>query len=426
MSPAPNNLRRVLLYSHDTYGLGHLRRNLAIAKRLLEHRPSLRVLLMTGSSVAERFPLPRGLMVLRLPPVVKVGAGEYRARDQRWGFDLARRARTAIMSDAAQRFRPDVFLVDHAPQGMKGELLPVFATLRRTSPGTRIVIGLRDVLDEPATVRANWSEQGVYETLESIFDRVLVYGSQDVFDVVGAYGLPPVVAAKLEYCGYVCRPLAPAPAPSARPEGGPFVLGTAGGGGDGAEVLTATLAASTALGVRSLVVTGPLMDAAERFELARRAEQGSRAEVVEFVPDLASAARQASAVVTMGGYNTLCEMVSAGVPTVVVPRVHPRREQAIRAELFSQRGAVSTVVPGPGLAERMEEALAAALAAGPRQGPSPIDLGGLERLDAAVERTAERHGAERHGPDKHGPRGRPRQLQREQPRRRRQRDGRRY
>ena len=398
MSPAPNNLRRVLLYSHDTYGLGHLRRNLAIAKRLLEHRPSLRVLLMTGSSVAERFPLPRGLMVLRLPPVVKVGAGEYRARDQRWDFDLARRARTAIMSDAAQRFRPDVFLVDHAPQGMKGELLPVFATLRRTSPGTRIVIGLRDVLDDPATVRANWSEQGVYETLESVFDRVLVYGSQDVFDVVAAYGLSPAVAAKLEYCGYVCRP--PVPASSARPEGGPFVLGTAGGGGDGAEVLTATLAASTALGVRSLVVTGPLMGPAERFELTRRAEQASHADVVEFVPDLAGAARQASAVVTMGGYNTLCEMVSTGVPTVVVPRVHPRREQAIRAELFSQRGAVSTVMPGPGLAERMEEALAAALAAGPRQGPSPIDLGGLDRLDAAVEHGAERHGAERHGAER--------------------------
>jgi predicted glycosyltransferase len=393
MSPVPNSLRRVLLYSHDTYGLGHLRRNLAIARRLLEQRPGLRVLLMTGSSVAERFPLPRGLMVLRLPPVVKVGAGEYRPRDERWDFDLARRARTAIMSDAARRFRPDVFLVDHAPQGMKGELLQVFATIRSTLPATRIVLGLRDVLDDPETVRKNWSEQGVYETLETAFDRVLVYGSQDVFDVVGAYGIPPAVAAKLEYCGYVCRP--PVPEPSAHQRGAPFVLGTAGGGGDGAEVLTSTLVASAALGVPSLVVTGPLMGAEERLQLARRTGTGSGAEVVEFVPDLAASARQAIAVVTMGGYNTLCEMVSTGVPTVVVPRVHPRREQAIRAELFSRVGAVSAVMPGPGLGDRLQEALEKALSSGPRRGPVAIDLGGLDRVDAALENEAEKTSEDR-------------------------------
>lgn len=393
MSPSPDSLRRVLLYSHDTYGLGHLRRNLAIARRLLEARPGLRVLLMTGSSVAERFPLPRGLMVLRLPPVVKVGAGQYRPRDQRWDFDLARRARTAIMSDAARRFRPDVFLVDHAPQGMKGELLEVFATIRSTLPATRIVLGLRDVLDEPATVRKNWSEQGVYETLETVFDRVLVYGSQDVFDVVGAYGIPPAVAAKLDYCGYVCRP----PARPALDDqgGGRFVLGTAGGGGDGAEVLTSTLVASAAIGVPSLVVTGPLMGPNERLEIAQRAGAGRGADVVEFVPDLAASARRASAVVTMGGYNTLCEMVSTGAPTLVVPRVHPRREQAIRAELFSRLGAVSTVMPGPALAERLQAALEVALAAGPRQGPVPIDLGGLDRVDAALENEAEKRSEDR-------------------------------
>lgn len=381
-----SSLRHVLLYAHDTYGLGHLRRNLAIAGRLLAHRPGLQIVLMTGSPVAERFILPRGLTLVRLPPVVKVGAEDYRPRDPRWSIDLVRRARSAIMADAARRFRPDVFLVDHAPQGMNGELLPVFAALRSASPSTRIVLGMRDVLDDPASVRRTWFEQRAYETLETVFDRVVVYGSSNLFDVVSGYGMSPAVAAKLTYSGYICRPTG-----CIRPSfsaGGAFVLGTAGGGGDGTEVLSATLAASAALGVASLVVTGPLMDAHDRLALAAQAAGDPRAEVVEFVADMGSVMDRAGAVVSMGGYNSLCEIAARGIPTVVVPRMQPRREQAIRAELFARRGVVSVVAPGADLDSRLGRALGAALAAGRRHGPSLLDLGGLDRVDQILETEA--------------------------------------
>jgi len=386
VNPTGSDLRRVLLYAHDTYGLGHLRRNLAIAGRVLEDRPGLQVVLMTGSSEAERFALPRGLSLVRLPPVVKMGAEDYRPRDQRFDIDLVRRARSSIMADTARRFRPDVFLVDHAPQGMKGELLPVFATLRAASPDSRIVLGLRDMLDDPASVRKNWSEQHTYETMETVFDRILVYGSADLFDVGAAYGLSSAVAAKLTYCGYVCRPTERS-GPGTK-QGQAFVLGTAGGGGDGTEALSATLAASAALGLSCLVVTGPLMSDADRLALAGQAAPDPGAKVVQFIPDLSDAMRQARAVVTMGGYNTLCELVAAGTPTVVVPRTHPRREQAIRAELFARRGVVSVVTPGADLDARLQEALAAALAAGRRGGPGGLDLHGLDHVDAALEAEA--------------------------------------
>lgn len=385
MSTPATALRRILLYSHDTYGLGHLRRNLAIAERLLKNRPGLQVVLMSGSTVAGRFRLPQGVTLVPIPPVVKVGAEQYKPRDSRFDIDLVRRARSAIMVDAAARLRPDVLLVDHAPQGMKSELLPVYSALRRTSPATRIVLGLRDVLDDPVRVRDTWASQGVYDTLASVFDRIVVYGSADLFDVVEAYGLGGTVSSRLVYCGYVCR-ARDHRVPAAGGAG--YVLGTVGGGGDGAEVLAATVAASSALRVRSLAVTGPLMSPADRSRLERQAGGDPGASLAEFIPDLGQSIRGAGAVVTMGGYNTLCELVSSGTPTVVVPRTRPRREQAIRAELFAGRGALSVVAPGPALATRLRAAIAAALAAGPRRGPSPIDLGGLDRLDEVVEAEA--------------------------------------
>jgi predicted glycosyltransferase len=340
---------------------------------------------MTGSPVAERFATPAGLTVVRLPPVVKVGNEDYRSRDPRWSIDLVRRTRSAIMIDTARRFRPDVFLVDHAPQGMKQELLPVYEVIRLSSPATRIVLGLRDVLDEPVRVRENWSALKAYDTLETVFDRILVYGSAELFDVVTSYGLSCDVAAKLTYCGYISRPANRRVAQS--PEEG-FVLGIAGGGGDGAVALSATLEASAALRRASLVVTGPLMSESDRRALENQAALDPRATVTEFIADLDEAMSRASAVVTMGGYNSLCELVANGVPTIVIPRIHPRREQAIRADLFHDLGVVSVVAPGEGLAERLRASLADTLAVGRREESRGLDLNGLEQIDAALEAEA--------------------------------------
>ncbi|HUY60602.1 MAG TPA: glycosyltransferase [Candidatus Dormibacteraeota bacterium] len=398
-------LRSILLYAHDTYGLGHLRRNLAIADHLLRAHPGLQAVLMSGSPVAERFTLPAGLSLVHLPPVVKVGPERYRPRDQRLDLRLVRRARTAIMADVARRLRPDVFLVDHAPQGMRGELLPVFDALRQASPATRIVLGLRDVLDDPATVRRTWTADGVYRTLDEVFDRILVYGSAGLLDLGAAYGLPPRVAAKVSYCGYLARPAAAA----TRPNPATVVVGTAGGGGDGAEMLAATLTACRALSLPSLVVTGPLMAPADRRALEAQAATDPRARALEFVSDLAATITGASAVVTMGGYNTLCELVRSGVPTVVVPRVQPRREQAIRAQLFAGRGLVQVVEPGRDLAARLEPALSAALAAGRRATPADLDLDGLPRLAGILEEEAARSRLARQVPERTEP-ARPRVL----------------
>jgi len=385
-------LRRLLLYAHDTYGLGHLRRNLAIATHLLRTTEQLQIVLVSGSPVAARFPIPPGLSLVSLPPVVKVAPEEYASRDGQVSFGIVSRARAAIIADVARRFQPDALLVDHAPQGMKGELLPTFDVLRRHVPETRIVLGLRDVLDDPATVRRTWAAQGVLDTLEEVYHRILVYGSRDLLDVGTAYGIPARLRSRISYCGYVARG-AEALVPGVPGGGvdlprGAYVLGTAGGGEDGVAVLRATLRAAAALDVECLLVTGPLMPEHIRSELAAEATSAGRSRVVEFVTDLERVMAQASAIVTMGGYNTLCEAVVTGVPTVVVPRTWPRQEQAIRAAMFADRGLVRVVDPGEGLEERLAISLGAAMRDGARSA-MPIDLDGARRVrDALLDEVA--------------------------------------
>lgn len=367
-----------MLYSHDTYGLGHLRRNLRIAGHLLASAPDLQIVLVSGSPVADYFPTPAGLTIVKLPSVRKVGAEQYRPLDSRLDIGLVRRTRTAIMVDVVRRFRPDVLLVDHSPAGMNGELLDVFSTLKQHSPATRLVLGLRDILDDGATVVRTWTEQQIYGLLADVYDQIVVYGSQDVFDVGSEYRLPASLGERLVYAGYIApgRPQGHSNADGAHSED-PYLLATAGGGGDGVAVLAAAMEAGAALGMATTVVAGPLVDEGAFGALHADAEKVPGVELVKFHPRLHSAMAGATAVVTMGGYNSLCEAISAGVPTVVVPRSAPRLEQTIRARIFAERGLVSTVPAGPDLGARVARAVHAATSPRTRR---PIDLGGLDRL----------------------------------------------
>ena len=73
---APSDVRRrALLYSHDTFGLGHLRRARTIASALTERDPGLAALILTGSPIAGRFDFPDRVDHVRLPGVVKLADG---------------------------------------------------------------------------------------------------------------------------------------------------------------------------------------------------------------------------------------------------------------------------------------------------------------------------------------------------------------
>jgi len=388
MTPT-TRLSRVLLYSHDTYGLGHLRRNLVIATELLNGPRPPQVVLASGSPVIDQVPRPPGLICVQLPPVVKTGDDEYRAIDPTMSLSLVRRARTAVLLDVVRRWTPDVLLVDHAPQGMKGEMLPVFDELPRVSPGTKVVLGMRDILDEPARVQQAWRDAGVYETLTSAYDRILVYGDRTVFDLVREYRIPPVVADRVEYCGYVTgdRTQLSVPPPGL-PQGTDYVLGTIGGGGDGSELLVAAARAAVRSGMAAVLCTGPLMAPSDRAWVVAATRDLPSVVVVDHLREPVAVAAGARCVVTRGGYNSLCELVRGGVPTIVVPRTWPRREQQLRAEAFESRGLVCRVdEDGPDLEGRLADAIASATAST----PSPavhLDLDGRHRVVAALRRVA--------------------------------------
>ncbi len=181
--------RKLMLYSHDTYGLGHLARTLTLAGYLRSRWPATSQLIVTGSPLAHHFRLPEDADYVKLPSVVKVAADHYEARSLVLRFEEVRALRSEILVGVARHFAPDALIVDNVPAGLEGELKPALHHLKEASPSTRLVLGLRDIVDDAPRVRRAWTRDGVYELLEEVYDLVLVYGDREVYDTVAEYGL---------------------------------------------------------------------------------------------------------------------------------------------------------------------------------------------------------------------------------------------
>lgn len=380
------------LYSHDSYGLGHLRRNLTLAHSFRARWPRAAQLMVSGTPLTQACVPPDGADCLKLPAVVKVGDGDYASRTLPLSFQTIRDLRRDVILSAVRRFHPDVFLVDHAPAGLEGELVPALYHLKRAAPRTRLVLGLRDIIDEAKRVRRTWAREGIHELLDDVYDLILVYGERDLYDAVGEYGFSPKAAAKTRYTGYL-RASPPARAPEElraelRLQTGRLVLATAGGGGDGYRLLKTAIHAqrlrSGGQAFDLLLVGGPLMPDERLRGLADLIPAGGAVRMTEFLADMASHVAAADVVVSMGGYNSVCELISLERPAIVVPRVDPRKEQLIRAELLSRRGLVEMIHPAELTPLALREGIDELLGGGQRRG-SRLNLDGLSTVGNLFE-----------------------------------------
>ncbi|MFN7915355.1 MAG: glycosyltransferase [Vicinamibacterales bacterium] len=386
-APAPP---RVLFYSHDSFGLGHIRRTLSLCDAVRRRYDDASLLVLTGSSAVSSLPMPTGVDWVKLPCVTKSDDGEYRSRYLPIGFDAVRAVRREIIYSAAQAYRPSLMFVDNVPLGLKGELRRTLESVRRWNPDVRVVLTLRDILDDPRRTIDTWKREGTAESIERFYDDVVVYGSPDVFDFVREYELPQALAARCHYAGYIRRePQGNVPELKARlaPAGERLVLVTVGGGGDGHRLIHEYLAGLDGAGpagigthVRSLVVCGPEMAAAERQQIRTRYAHRHDISIIDFTPDLVTTMAAADVVVGMGGYNTICEILSLAKPAVIMPRTRPRLEQWIRCSRLADLGLLRVVDPEGDAAAALVEAVRAALQAPPPE-TSRLDLSGLSTLD---------------------------------------------
>lgn len=380
---------RVLIYSHDTFGLGHLRRCRTIAHSLVENHKNLSVLILSGSPIIGSFDFRARVDFVRVPGVIKLRNGEYTSLNLHMDIEDMLDLRASIIRHTAASFDPDIFIVDKEPLGLRGEVKATLEMLK--SRGTRLVLGLRDVMDEPKLLAPEWQRKNVMPALEDLYDDIWVYGLPQICNPLEGMELTPKVQSKMVYTGYL--PRRPGTAASVSlPEitQRPFLLVTTGGGGDGEGLIDWVLKAYESdplLPYPALLALGPFMPPELQASFHERAARLSRVEAITFDPHFENLMASAAGVVAMGGYNTFCEVLSLDKRAIIVPRRVPRLEQTIRAERAAELGLVQMMADD---GERDAAAMAAALRRMPRQTrPSEVVVPGLLEGLTNVNRLAE-------------------------------------
>jgi predicted glycosyltransferase len=337
---------RILMYSHDTFGLGHLRRCRAIAHELVGAFKGVHVLIVSGSQIAGAFDFKARVDFVKIPSVIKLYNGEYTSIGEHIDIQETIEWRRRIIRSTAESFEPDIFIVDKEPLGLKRELLPTLQFLKNR--GCRLIVGLRDVLDDEELLASEWARHDVLRQIDRFYDDIWIYGPEGFWNPLQGLSLPKGLEHRFTYTGFLRRDLPLRPAVHDLPLPEHFLLVMAGGGGDGGALMRAAIRARAVAPDRHLpyvMVLGPFMGADERAEIRALAAEASDIHVIDFINQPETLMTRAQGIVGMAGYNTFCEILSFDKPAMLVPRVAPRREQLIRAQRAAELDLVDALLP---------------------------------------------------------------------------------
>ncbi len=346
---------KLMVYSHDAFGLGNIRRMLAICEHLLDEIPQLSILLLSGSPMLQGFRLPKGLDYIKLPCLNRGNTGEVAVKYLGMSIDKTVKLRSELILSAAVNFQPDIFLVDKKPYGIKNELKKTVNYLHKKLPQSKLLLLFRDILNTPEKTIDEWQKNNYSEIIDKFYQLLLIIGSQEIFDFSQEYQLLAKLADKAHFCGYIRRPQGNKTSQIVRQElqlkvEDKLVLVTPGGGEDGYLLVKTYLQGQELLKnhqhcIKSLVFCGPEMPTEQKQELYKLADKYPQVKIREFTDDLMSYVSAADAVVSMGGYNTICEILSAEKPAIIVPRIKPSQEQFIRSQRMHDLGLLKSIHP---------------------------------------------------------------------------------
>ncbi|MCG3158321.1 MAG: UDP-N-acetylglucosamine--N-acetylmuramyl-(pentapeptide) pyrophosphoryl-undecaprenol N-acetylglucosamine transferase [bacterium] len=383
---------KIMIYSQDGFGLGHLRRNLNISIQIKKRCPEASILIIADSPKAPFFKLPPKCDFIKIPTIVKVDTGVWRPDRLAMGYRELLTIRSEIIKNVAISFQPDVFLVDHMPHGALGELARPLEVLRAQCPRTKIILGLRDILGAPDVIRRQWQSEGAFAAASNFYDAVLIYGCANVFDALTEYQFPEGLLGRTQYCGYVSREQdAPVFDSSAlqtllgsEPRG-KFILVTGGGGADASYFMDQFIEAVRHLqptngDFTAVISTGPFMHKDQR-RLLRQKAVGLPIIVTQMGQDSIRFLSHADLVISMAGYNTVSEIMRYRKNAIIVPRPGPSLEQTMRTRILTERGLFSSIHPNVLTAGNLAELIRQRLQDGAGMNEAMLpDLNGASRV----------------------------------------------
>lgn len=386
---------RIILYTQDANGLNHTSRALHIARHLSKKLNDCSLLLLTDLAIVGKFKLPENVDYVHLPGIVRTGNGTFRSQNLNVELKKSIRIRCKIAQSTAKTFKPQIVLVDRDPTQIPKESFRTLSFIRQVLPKTRIIWGLKDILGCPDEIKKLWQKKKVYRLLHHCADELWIYGAKDIFDPVNRYDFPNTLRSRVTYTGYFDYKQV---AVQERPkdldrfdQNKPLVLVTAGSGVEAGGLVDSFLRMfeqrGPVLPFVGLVVTGPMMSRQIKKDFLARAAGLPGLMMHRFSKHILQYMHYAELVFSVGGYNTLNEIMSLRKRAIFVPGKRSPFENLSRAQRFAELGFATMINAdelSPGVLERtIREAL---LHNSQKNGASPSVNLPVDGLDRIVER----------------------------------------
>jgi predicted glycosyltransferase len=336
--------KRVLFYCQSLLGIGHFIRS----RQILFALRDFEVRFVYGGEFVPDFDLPAWVEAVYLPAIRSDARFEQLyVVDNHHSLPEAQARRKESLLAAFDRFTPDVLLIELFPFGrwkFNFELLPLLDRARAARPDIKIVCSLRDILvRRPDQARY---EAEVCALMNQYFDLLLIHADPRLQRLEETFGSVAGINCAIRYTGYVGQTeVSPKPRQTSAH---PTLLVSAGGGRVGSELIACVLDAETRLtrNHRLRILTGPHMPVEEFQSLQDRIAGRSHITLQRHTTQFLTLLQQADLSISMAGYNTCMDILSAGVRALVWPFTeHENGEQTLRARKLEQLGYVNVLDP---------------------------------------------------------------------------------
>lgn len=381
-------MRKIVFYCQHVLGIGHLVRSTEIIRALASQ---FLVCLVSGGADVDGFEFPDGVEVVKLPALQT--DADFSELQTCSGGDLeqVKQARQELLLKVLRDWKPDAFIIELFPFGRKRfgfELLPALEYLERSGHGTKVICSLRDILVSKQDQAQH--EERICKVVNRYFDMVLVHGDPRLQKLEETFSRVADLRCPVQYTGYVVqRGAAPTVRPRLTPEH-PSIVVSIGSGRyrSGHRLLECVMAAAGVLRQeiphRILIFGGPFIPDEDYARLAQLAHGQPNVAFERYSTNLLSLMEVADLSISMGGYNTLMNVLTTGVKGMVFPyTTNGDQEQNIRAEKLERLGILDVLHPD----DLNAGVLAAKILRALRRTPAPFefDFDGAEKTTQILD-----------------------------------------
>ncbi|NHC33168.1 glycosyltransferase family protein [Scytonema millei] len=345
-------MKKIMFYCQYLSGMGHLVRSSEIVQNLAKY---FQVYFIVGGPQIQGFELPTQVEVIRLP-AIWLEEGKFTVGDSPFTVEEVKEARKKILITECDRIKPDCLITEFFPFGrhkLLFELIPLVEYLKATSPKTKIVSSLRDVIGKES---APEEEKTICDLMNRYFDLLLFHADSRFQTFSDSFARHKEIKAEIVHTGFVTQlpKITFTPFDELWNEAGldtVKIVASIGGGRIGHEVLE-TLIRSSAILSQSLphvikIFTGSFMPAEKVAHLRKLASDRDNIQIETYTPKLLEYMQTADISISLGGYNTTMNILSTGVRAIVIPIGHEQvdKEQLHRTQKLENLGLIDSIHP---------------------------------------------------------------------------------